>query len=341
MLRAIVGVAASFHIACESLSGILERHHLKSGHLIGLTMRILVTGSAGLIGRVLVEQLTTAGMSTIGYDTARPPEHPEHGDILDADRLRSVCRTVDGVVHLAAVARVKHAEADPEACHRVNVLGTRHVVDAIMASGARAWLVHASSREVYGDPQRLPVTENDPIAPRNVYGRSKAAAEGIVAEARARGLRAAVLRFANVYGSTHDHPDRVVPAFCRAAASGGTIRVEGVGYTFDFTHVEDVAHGVLAAIDRLAAGRRDLPPVHLASGRATRLEALAELAYEAGGRIAPIEHRANFAYNVACFVGDPSRAADTLGWRVKIPVEEGVQRLVAAFREASQVLQKN
>jgi nucleoside-diphosphate-sugar epimerase len=71
------------------------------------------------------------------------------------------------------------------------------------------------------------VAEDAPLSPRNVYARSKVAVEQLTEEARERGMIAAVVRFSNVFGDTEDHADRVVPAFARAAAAGGTVRVDG------------------------------------------------------------------------------------------------------------------
>ena len=80
----------------------------------------------------------------------------------------------------------------------------------------------------------LPVSETVPLLPLNVYAKSKIAAEQSVEQYRAQGLQTAVLRFSNVYGSIHDYADRVIPAFCRAAAFGGTIRIDGSDNIFDF-----------------------------------------------------------------------------------------------------------
>ena len=109
------------------------------------------------------------------------------------------------------------------------VVGTENVITAALAAPRRPWLLTASSREVYGEPAHIPVVENDTIAPVNVYGRSKMACEEVMLAGRQEGLRGAILRLANVYGSIHDHPDRVIPAFCRAAALGAPMRVEGAG----------------------------------------------------------------------------------------------------------------
>jgi UDP-glucose 4-epimerase len=296
--------------------------------------RILVTGSEGLVGRALGRRLTHCGHRVFGFDIALSEGHPERGDIVDRQALTVRCREVDGIVHLAAVARVRHAEDDPERCWAVNVVGTENVIAAALAAARRPWVLTASSREVYGEPARIPVAESDPIAPSNVYGQSKAACEEATLAGRHEGLRVAILRLANVYGSILDHPDRVVPAFCRAAASGTPMRVEGASYTFDFTHVLDVVRGIEQVVRLLEAGRDDLPPIHLASGRATGLGDLARMANAAGGGQARIDQVANYAYNVSSFVGDPNRAREVLGWEARVPIEAGVRQLVADFRAA-------
>ena len=295
---------------------------------------ILITGSEGLIGRALRPWLMAQGHVVVGLDLALSASHPEHGDIVDRAYLLERCRHVGGIIHLAAVARVKHAEVDPARCWVVNVAGTENVIGAALAAPRLPWVLVTSSREVYGEPTRIPVLESDPIAPINVYGRSKAAGEEAALAGRRAGLRIAILRLANVYGSVRDHPDRVVPSFCRAAALGTSMRVEGASYRFDFTHVTDVVRGIEAAVRHLEAGRDDLPPLHLASGQATTLGELAQMANAAGGRRSLIDEVDNHAFNVSCFVGDPKRAGEVLGWGPEVPLNAGVHQLVADFRAA-------
>ena len=103
-----------------------------------------------------------------------------------------------------------------------------------------------------------------------------------MAAARETGLNASILRFSNVYGDAKDHPDRVIPAFAGAAARGGEIRVEGSHLAFDFTHVEDVATGIEAMVQLLAAGDRAPLPIHFVSGVSTTLGQLASMAQRRG-----------------------------------------------------------
>ncbi|NMC72683.1 MAG: NAD(P)-dependent oxidoreductase, partial [Myxococcales bacterium] len=220
---------------------------------------------------------------------------------------------------------------DPEGCRRTNVGGTAHALAAAAALRPPAWLLLSSSREVYGRAAALPADEETPAAPVNVYGQSKLAAERLLLAARAAGSRVAVVRLSNVYGSPADHPDRVAPAFARAAARGEPLVLEGPDHVFDFTHVEDVARGLLEIARRLDEGRTDLPAVHLVTGRPTSLRRLAELAVAAGGRNAPIREAPPRRFDVERFWGDPRRARDLLGWKPLVPVEEGIARLVQAF----------
>ena len=185
----------------------------------GMDHRILITGSEGLIGSALRASLEARGTQVVGLDllgTAR-----EEGDVRSLRRVRDAIAGCLGVVHLAAVSRVVWGERAPGDCWNTNVGGVRNVLEAAHERTPRPWLLFASSREVYGQPRRLPAREDVPLHPVNVYGRSKVEGERLVVGANARGLRAATVRLSNVYGSTRDHADRVIPAFVRAAISGG------------------------------------------------------------------------------------------------------------------------
>ena len=86
--------------------------------------RILVTGSHGLVGSALRRWMTLCGHEVLGLDSALPDNHTEHGDVVDRQVLTARSREVNGIVHLAAIARVRHAEDDPDRCWLVNVTGT-------------------------------------------------------------------------------------------------------------------------------------------------------------------------------------------------------------------------
>lgn len=296
-----------------------------AGEGSGMNRRILVTGSSGLIGRALRASLEARGWETVGLDLRGSGD--ENGDVRDPRRVRAALAGCRGAVHLAAVSRVAWGERAPDECWSTNVGGLRNVLDAADERTSRPWLLFASSREVYGQPRRLPASEDCPLRPVNVYGRTKVEGERLVNEARRGGLRAAVVRLSNVYGGAGDHADRVVPAFARAAVSGEPIRIEGARCVFDFTHIDDAARGMVAAVDLLEAGRPP-PPVHLLTGVPTALRDLAEMAMALAGRRTRVVEASPRSFDVARFHGDPSRARELLGWAPRVGLRDGLERLV-------------
>jgi UDP-glucose 4-epimerase len=295
--------------------------------------KILITGSHGLIGSALARALALDGYQVRRLDVRLPSGHRDHGDVRDLERLKRVARSVDGIIHLAAISRVQWGDLDPDRCWQTNVVGTENVCRAAAASGRRPVVITASSREVYGEPTMLPVHEDAPLAPVNLYGRSKEACERATLAGRDAGLNTAVVRYSNVYGSTEDHRDRVVPAFARAASEGRTMRVCGRRQVFDFTHVNDSARGTIMLLQAMLAGERNLPPIHFVTGQATTLEQLAHIANHAGGSRSAIIEAPPRTNDVATFVGDPDRADQLLGWRATVAIEAGVRQLLHEFAE--------
>ncbi len=293
--------------------------------------KILVTGSRGLVGKGLVAALRARGHEVSGLDLRGAGA--ERGDTRCRGHVAAAVAHVDGVVHLAAVSRVVWGERDPGECWATNVTGTQNLLEACVAASASPWVLFASSREVYGQPAVLPATEDAPLAPVNIYGRSKVAGEELMAAYRGRGVRTAIVRLANVYGSTADHPDRVVPAFARAASAGQELRVDGPDHTFDFTHLDDAIDGLGRLVALLDAGAADLPPIHLLPGSPVTLGELARLAVGLAGTRAPLRLAPPRTYDVSRFYGDPGRAARLLGgWVAEVPLRAGVQRLIEEFR---------
>ena len=296
--------------------------------------KIFMTGSAGLIGRAARARLEAGGVCVAGCDL-RAQDPLERFDLRDLPALRRALWGCDGVIHLGGVSRVIDGERRPRWCERVNVAGTEGIVRAVAEARARPWLLYTSSREVYGEPRRLPCGLGAALAPMNVYAKSKLAAEQAVLGLRAAGGAAMVLRFSNVFGAVDDYPDRVVPAFARAAAVGGVLRLEGADNMFDFTALEDAVGAVCMAVEALQAGEHDYPPLDIVTGRGTALRELAEIALAAGnGAAAEVREAPARAFDVARFCGDPAPAARYLGWRAKMRLEQRVARLVGDFRAA-------
>ena len=294
---------------------------------------LLVTGSAGTIGRPLVAALQAQGWEVRRFDR-RHAVDDGFGDVCRPEALRAALHGCQGVIHLAAVSRVAHAEADPARCEAVNAQATRMLAElAGREPGVRVLLL-ASSREVYGQAQHLPVAETCPPAPRNAYGRSKLAAEQAVLAQASEHLSVGVLRLANVYGAAIDHADRLVPAFVAAALAGRPLQLRGPERIVDLLHVDDAVRGFLLTLRHLQTGTTLPGPVNLASGVGVTLLDLAQRVSRLAGSQSPLETQPAPESDVERYVGDARLAQAVLGWRAEVALERGLRDVVAAARLA-------
>ncbi|WP_176559391.1 NAD-dependent epimerase/dehydratase family protein [Rubellimicrobium roseum] len=283
--------------------------------------RILVTGSHGLVGRELVAALEAQGHEVVPFDRRH-----DGSDLRDVESVARALQGCEGVFHLAAVSRVAWGEEDSALCHAINVDGTAVLLRAALDRSEAPWVVFASSREVYGNPPEVPVREDMPRAPVNAYGRSKRDGELLFEEAMAKGLRAALVRLSNVYGTEHDHPSRAVPSLLWRAMQDEDLLLTGSDVFFDFVHVEDCVKGLLRAAQALREGR-SLPPLHLVTGVPTSLLELAQAAVRVTGSGSRIVVQPARSFDVEGFCGNPAQAEAVLGFRPRIGLEEGLGRL--------------
>ena len=299
-------------------------------------MKILITGSAGLIGRGVASELVLQGHEVTGFDLSLPEGTRGRGDVRKKVHFDQV---PDGIIHLAAISRVIDGERNPANCIATNIGGTQNLLRVALGAVPRPWVIIASSREVYGNVKDMSlVSESTKVSPVNVYGRSKVAAEEASARARTEGLRVAVVRFSNVYGGVSDHVDRVVPAFCHAAISGDPLRIEGPLNTFDFVYLGDVVDGVMRLSDYLADGGSPPTPFHFVSGIGTTLEELADLVRTLSKSKSIVETYAARGFDVSRFVGDPTGWAEKyLGWRAGTSLRGGMTRYLEDLRGATPV----
>jgi UDP-glucuronate 4-epimerase len=313
-------------------------------------MRLLVTGIAGFIGSQLAERLLGRGHAVVGidnfdpfYDRAikeqnlaaiRPHAEVIEGDVLDAALLDATLARdrFDAIVHLAALAGVGPSLAAPARYQRVNGEGTAVVAEAA-AKRSVPGVVFASSSSVYGGNTKVPFEESDRVDdPVSPYAASKRAAELALRSAQhTTGIGVTVLRYFTVYGP-RQRPDMAVAAFCGAIERGAPVRLRGGGKSSrDYTYVDDIVDGTIAAIERLGAGYR---VYNLGGSRATSLEALVQHLARALGKEARIESAPAALGDVEHTLASVSRAEAELGYAPAIGIEEGIARYVAWRRRA-------
>lgn len=282
-------------------------------------MKVLVTGGAGFIGSHLVDALVSRGDYVRVLDNFRRGARANlqelgsdrevslvEGDIRDHEAVVSATAGCEIVFHLAAQSNVLGALTDSQYSVTTNVVGTHNVLAAATELGVRR-VVFTSSREVYGEPESIPVPETAPLKPKNPYGASKVAGEAYCSAWNgSAGLECQVVRIANVYG-TRDK-DRVIPLWLDAAANDRPLLIYGGEQILDFVRVGRVVDALIAASER--------PPttaINIGSGQGTPLKDLARRILQAiPGRSELVVEQAR-EVEVVRYVADVSLMQSHLG----------------------------
>lgn len=303
--------------------------------------RIAVIGGAGLIGSHLVDQLTREDVEIVVIDNLVRGRKENLAEALKSHKVKLVMADIrnkeelakamagsDYVVHLAALWLLQCQE-DPRACLEVNVVGTQNVIEAARDLKVKR-VVFSSSASVYGEPSYLPMDEKHPFNNRTAYGASKIAGEQMLrAFYEIYGLNYVGLRYFNVYGPRQDHRGAYVSVFMRfldRIEKGEAPVLFGDGsQTMDFIYVEDVARSNLLALKAEATDAN----YNIASGTETSLNELAKLILQlTGSSLQPI-YKKEANPGVQKRKAGVERAKTDLGFEAAIPLEEGLNKLIA------------
>ncbi len=311
-------------------------------------MAILLTGGAGYVGSHTGVEMLRQGEDVVVLDNLSnsSPEAIRRverisgkaiktivGDVRDRGLLTSVFaqNSIEAVVHFAGLKAVGESAVEPLLYYQNNVLGTINLLHAMREAQVRT-LVFSSSATVYGDPQRLPLTEDHPLRATNPYGRTKLMIEEILRDVMhgEPGWRIAMLRYFNPVGAHESGligedpggtPNNLMPYIARVAVGKyPLLKIFGDDYATpdgtgvrDYIHVVDLATGHLAALARLRA-YEGLIAVNLGTGHGRSVLELVAAFESASGRSIPwkvVERRPG---DVASCYADASLAKTLLGW---------------------------
>ncbi len=297
--------------------------------------RVLVTGSNGFVGRhllpILANRFPGATLQSAQFD------------VTDRAAVFSTIRQSppDICLHLAAISAVPAARQDPDRAWQVNLHGTLHLADALRAEAPDCLLVFASSADAYGMSFRsgMALTEGAPLAPLNIYGATKAAADLALGAMAAEGLRVVRVRAFNHIGPGQSE-DFVVAAFARQLARIAlgrqplVMQVGDLSPMRDFMDVRDVCAGYAACIEvaeRLAPGEA----LNLASGVPRRVADVLEDLMQAAGvhpeiQTDPTRLRPS---DIPVVCGSAAKARDLLGWRPMIPWTETIASVTRYWKD--------
>jgi UDP-glucose 4-epimerase len=320
-------------------------------------MRVLVTGGAGYIGSHTVQELRRRGHRTVIVDTLVTGHRSAAAgdfvpvDIADRAALARVMRErgIDGVVHFAAFSAAGESVEQPANYFRNNVAGTVALLDAMVDADVKR-LVFSSSCSVYGQPERLPVTEDAPKRPESPYGESKLLCERMFAwYERPHGIRSVCLRYFNAAGSSLDGslgddvrpPTRLLPVALEAALGKRPhLTLNGTDYPTpdgtcvrDYVHVVDLADAHVRALDYLAQGGTT-EAFNVGVGRGYSNREMIDTIKAATGVDFPVVEAPRRPGDPAAVYADSTRVRRALGWEPRHSVLPTLVRTAWAWRKA-------
>ena len=317
---------------------------------------ILLTGATGYIASHTWLALESAGFAVAGIDnfSNSSPEVLRRLAALGADVSQFVRADVrdraaldalfaggriDAVVHFAASKAVGESVAAPLKYYANNVGGLIALAEAMQAHGCRT-IVFSSSATVYGQPERLPIGEDSPLAATNPYGATKLMSEGILSDIERAdpAWHVALLRYFNPVGAHESGtigedprgtPNNLMPYITQVAV-GKRAKLQVFGNDYDtpdgtgvrdYLHVVDLAEGHVAALRHLLGGARSLT-VNLGTGRGSSVLELVRAFERASGRPVPYEIVARRPGDVAACYADPTLAERTIGWKARRDLDQ-------------------
>ena len=315
-------------------------------------MKVLVVGGAGYIGSVVAAGLIEAGHSVTVFDNmsrghvqAVPAAAKlVTGDLEDRGALDHLFAvgSFDGVLQFAAWIEAGESMKVPERYFRNNTANTLNLLEAMLTHGVGR-LVFSSTAALYGNPVRVPIEEDDALAPTNAYGESKLLVERMLAWFhQCHGLRYASLRYFNAAGAAgergenHQPESHLIPRVLQVAlGQSERVSIFGTDYptpdgtcVLDYIHILDLASAHLAALDALES--RDRLVYNLGSGTGFSIRELIEVARRVTGHPIPAVETARRPGDPAILVASSARIQRELGWR---PQYAGLETIIASAWE--------
>lgn len=305
-------------------------------------MRVLVTGGSGFVGCNVARTLKATHRQVRVFDL-EPPSDPfcdfQQGSIESVAALDKAVDGCDTIVHAAAFLGVENCFRNPQRLLDVNIKGTLNLIHAA-ANHEIKNILFLSSSEVYGDGLGRPFAEEDPPAPKSLYGYTKLFGEtAFKAFALEHNVQVTVVRLFNVYGPDQ-RQDFVVRTFFRQALSNQPITVFGDGTQVrTFTYIDDATAGIAAALQRTSGGTFEI--FNLGSTQTMSAGELAATIKELARSDSPIAFvpftspttARNAEQEIFYRVPSVAKMRDLLGFEARVDLSEGLSRVMSVMRE--------
>lgn len=298
-------------------------------------MKFAVTGGAGFVGSNIVRLLVSNGHDVIVIDNLHTGKKENlvgvlekiqfHNiDIRDTEKLENILKDVDGIFHEAALTIVQESFTKQDEYFDVNVRGTENILKIAKKFGIK--VVYASSSSIYGNSEKIPITEESPRKPINPYGETKLQDEILAEKYSKEGTRVIGLRYFNIFGKgqTGSYAG-VITLFMEKISKKENLEIFGNGEQVrDFIHVTDIAKANLAAMNN----EIEFGFFNIGTGKPTSINNLANIIIKLSNEKLNAKHKDPLEGDVKLSLADTQKTENMLHWKYEIELKKGLQELI-------------
>lgn len=300
--------------------------------------RILVTGGAGFIGTHTVRQLLSNGHEVVILDNLSkgdkenvdPRAKLVVGDISDPEACAKALEGVDSVIHMAGLIVVPESVKNPGLYSQNNVIGSVGLFESMKKANVSK-IIFSSSACVYGEPQKLPITEDEPLHPDNPYGASKASVEAFLQSYHAvSGFDVTILRYFNPYGpgERHEPETHAIPNIIKSVLAKKSVPLYWGGEQIrDFIYIDDL---VRAHTDVL--GLKGFNIFNVGTETGVKVKDVIDEIFKIVGYEVELNDLGERPGDVAANYASSKKLHEAVGWKAQVNLSEGLERTIEDFK---------
>lgn len=297
---------------------------------------IIVTGGSGFLGKHLCRRLLKEGHTVKNLDL-RPNDELETiiADVRDAEAMHREITQADCVFHLASLIEAGESVKNPQAFIDTNITGTLNVLEA-MKTNQVPLLIFSSSAAIYGEPQRVPIQEDDRSLPINPYGMTKLAMEGLLsAYVKAHHMTGVALRYFNLYGPEEHHiPEtHAIPRFIDQIKNDQPVTVWGDGgHQRDYVYIDDIVNAHIQALTYALTNPHQYHYFNLSTEKPASVLDIIHHLENIIGKKANTAHHPDRPGDPRELWASAAKAHQLLGWQAQVNLPEGLKKTVEYFQ---------
>lgn len=301
--------------------------------------KIIVTGGSGFLGKHLCRQLLHNGHQVRSIDL-RPNNEVDTvvADVRDVEVMNREIGSADCVFHLASLIEAGESVKNPRAFIDTNITGTLNVLEAMKANQVPL-LIFSSSAAIYGEPQRVPIQEDDRSLPINPYGMTKLAMEGLLSSyVKAYDMTGVALRYFNLYGPEEHHlPEtHAIPRFIDQISNDQLVTVWGDGgHQRDYVYIDDIVDAHLKALSYAQANPNQYHYFNLSTEQPASVLDIIHHLEQIMNKEAHVAHYADRPGDPRELWASATKAHQLLGWHAQVSLSAGLKKTVDYFRSVN------